>query len=324
MSRNVRIVFMGTPDFAVASLGSLLMNGYNVVGVVTSPDKPAGRGRKLTRSAVKQFSEFSQLPLLQPDDLKDPVFIERLKDLKPDLIVVVAFRYIPAEVWSIPRLGTFNLHASLLPQFRGAAPINHAIICGEHTTGVTTFLIDSNIDTGNILFREEVPVFTFENAGDLHDRLMRTGARLVIQTVRALVDGTVTPVPQKNFVKPGEVIRTAPKIYPQNCVIDWRNDPCAIHNLVRGLSPSPCARTAFRRGDEVISCKVFETQPEIRQHSLPPGTIETDGKHYLRIACSGGFISIINLQLSGRKRMSTVELLRGFQPDVFVITSPDL
>jgi len=216
MSRNIRIVFMGTPEFAVASLGSLLMNGYNVAGVVTAPDKPAGRGRSLTRSAVKQFSEFSHLPILQPENLKDPHFLKALKELKPDLIVVVAFRYIPEEVWSIPGLGTFNLHASLLPQYRGAAPVNHAIINGEHTTGVTTFMIDSNIDTGSILFREEVPVFAVENAGDLHDRLMRTGARLVIHTVKALIEGTVTPVPQKKFLKPGEIIRPAPKIFPLN------------------------------------------------------------------------------------------------------------
>lgn len=313
---------MGTPEFAVASLGSLLMNGYNVVGVVTAPDKPAGRGRTITRSAVKQFSESSYLPVLQPENLKDPVFLEALRELKPDIIVVVAFRMLPEEVWSIPILGTFNLHASLLPDYRGAAPINHAIINGEHTTGVTTFLIDHNIDTGNILFREEVPIFPCENASDLHERLMRVGARLVAHTVRSLVNGTAKPVKQSEFLKPGVAIKTAPKIFPHNCIIDWKSNPCAIHNLVRGLSPSPCAKSAFRKGDEIIAFKIFETQPEIKEHSLPYGTLDTDNRHYLRIACGGGFISIISIQLAGRKRMSAIELLRGFQAGDYTIANP--
>jgi methionyl-tRNA formyltransferase len=322
MSKNVRIVFMGTPEFAVASLGSLLMNGYNVTGVITVPDRPAGRGRVLRSSEVKKFSEFSYLPVLQPENLKDPSFLKNLKKLKPDIIVVVAFRLLPEEVWSIPTLGTFNLHASLLPQYRGAAPINHAIINGEHTTGVTTFLIDHNIDTGNILFREEVPIFPFENAGDLHGRLMRAGARLVIQTVRALVEGTSQPRPQGEFMKPGEILKSAPRIFPANTIIDWRLNPCAIHNLVRGLSPSPCARFSLRINNEVVPVKVYETQPEINDHNLPPGSLETDGKHLLRIACGGGFINILSLQLAGRKRMSTVELLNGFPAADYEIDNP--
>jgi methionyl-tRNA formyltransferase len=313
MSKNVRIVFMGTPGFAVASLGSLLMNGYNVVGVVTSPDKPAGRGRKITKSEVKQFSEFSYLPVLQPENLKDPLFIAALKAMKPDIIVVVAFRMLPKEVWSIPSLGTFNLHASLLPCYRGAAPINHAIINGEQMTGVTTFLIDEKIDTGNILFRHEVPVFPFENAGDLHDRLMREGALLVTQTVKALIGGTVTPRPQTAFCAPEDIIPTAPKIYPEDCIIDWSKGTCQLHNFIRGLSPYPCARSAFASDEEVIDFKVFESQVEFRRHNLQPGTIETDERHYLRIACNDGFINIISLQLAGRKRVTTVELLRGFR-----------
>jgi methionyl-tRNA formyltransferase len=313
---------MGTPEFAVASLGSLLMNGYNVVGVVTVPDKPAGRGRALTKSAVKQFSEFSYLPVHQPENLKDPLFIKALRELKPDIIVVVAFRMLPEEVWSIPPLGTFNLHASLLPHYRGAAPINHAIINGEHTTGVTTFLIDHNIDTGNILFREEVPVFPFENAGDLHERLMRVGARLVAHTVRSLVNGTAKPIKQSEFLKPGVAIKAAPKIFPHNCIIDWKSNPCAIHNLVRGLAPSPCAQSAFKKGDELITFKVFESQAEIKEHSLSCGTLETDNKHYLRIACGGGFINILSIQLAGRKRMSTIELLRGFRAGDYTIANP--
>jgi methionyl-tRNA formyltransferase len=313
MSKSVRIVFMGTPGFAVASLGSLLMNGYNVVGVVTAPDKPAGRGRKITKSEVKQFSEFSYLPVLQPENLKDPAFITTLKELKPDIIVVVAFRMLPAEVWSMPSLGTFNLHASLLPRYRGAAPINHAIINGEQMTGVTTFLIDENIDTGNILFRHEVPVFPFENAGDLHDRLMREGALLVTQTVKALIGGTVAPRPQTEFIAPGEKIPAAPKIYPENCIIDWSKGACKLHNFIRGLSPYPGARSSFVSDGEVIDFKIFESQVELKKHHLKPGDIETDGRHYLRIACSDGFINILSLQLAGRKRVTTVELLRGFR-----------
>ncbi|MFO7574044.1 MAG: methionyl-tRNA formyltransferase [Bacteroidales bacterium] len=321
MRENLRIVFMGTPEFAVASLGSLLMNGHNVVGVVTTPDKPAGRGRKLSQSAVKQFAEFSRLPVLQPEDLRDATFLESLTKMAPDLIVVVAFRFLPSEVWSIPPMGTLNLHASLLPQYRGAAPINHVLINGEHTTGVTTFIIDNKIDTGSILFREEVPIFTNENAGDLHNRLMRSGALLVNRTVEAIAAGTAKPVPQNQFLKPGEVVRIAPKIFPRNCIIDWTQNALTIHNLVRGLSPSPCARSAFRKGDEIITFKVFETQIETIDHTLDFGKMESDNKHFIRIACKGGFVNIISLQLAGRKRMSTIELLRGFRAGDYSITN---
>jgi methionyl-tRNA formyltransferase len=324
VNKGARIVFMGTPEFAVASLGSLLMNGFNVVGVVTAPDKPAGRGRTPSMSAVKKFSEFSYLPLMQPENLKDPEFLGKLKSLKPDIIIVVAFRFLPEEVWSLPSLGTFNLHASLLPDYRGAAPINHAIINGEHTTGVTTFLIDRNIDTGNILFREEVPIFTFENAGDLHDRLMRVGARVVTNTVKEMIAGSFKPMPQSHFMKPGDVIKPAPKIFPRNSLIDWKLNPCAIHNLVRGLSPSPCAKSAFTKDGESVLFKIYETHPEICETGLSSGTIETDGKHYLKIACTGGFINILSLQTAGKKRMTTVEFLRGFKVKEYTITTPDL
>ena len=199
--KNLRIVFMGTPEFAVATLGSLLMNGFNVVGVVTAPDKPAGRGRKITKSAVKEFAEFSHLPIMQPENLKDPEFIEDLKRLNADIFIVVAFRMLPEVVWKIPPIGTINLHASLLPHYRGAAPINHAIINGETVTGVTTFFIDEKIDTGNILLREEVQIFPFENAGDLHDRLMKHGARLVIRTLEGIAENNIKPQPQSQFIK---------------------------------------------------------------------------------------------------------------------------
>jgi methionyl-tRNA formyltransferase len=311
--KDLRIVFMGTPDFAVATLGSLLMNGFNVVGVVTTPDRPAGRGRKIIKSAVKEFAEFSHLPIMQPENLKDPGFAESLRNLKPDLIIVVAFRMLPEVIWKIPTVGTFNLHASLLPQYRGAAPINHAIINGESVTGVTTFLIDDTIDTGNILLREEVHIFPFENAGDIHDRLMKQGARLVIRTLEGLSDNNIKPLSQTTFIKPGEVLKPAPKIFPKDCIINWNNDPVTIHNLIRGLSPSPCARSFLRNNDTRISFKILESQPEITKHNINPGEIISDGKHFIRIACKDGFISIVNLQIEGKRKMNTVEFLRGFK-----------
>ena len=317
--KNLRIVFMGTPDFAVATLGALLMNGYNVVGVVTAPDKPAGRGRKIIKSPVKEFAEFSQLPIMQPENLKDPEFIEALSSLGADLFIVVAFRMLPEVVWKIPSTGTFNLHASLLPHYRGAAPINHAVINGETVTGVTTFLIDDKIDTGNILLREEVHIFPFENAGDIHDRLMKQGARLVIRTVEGLSDNTIRPLPQSVFIGPDEVLKPAPKIFPNDCFINWNNDPVKIHNLIRGLAPAPCARSVLKNESSVLSFKIFESQPESIKHNMNPGEIISDGKHFIRIACRDGFLSIVSLQLEGKKKMSTVEFLRGFKIKEYTI-----
>ena len=311
--KNLRIVFMGTPEFAVATLGSLLMNGFNVAGVVTTPDKPAGRGRKLNKSPVKEFAEFSQLPIMQPENLKDPEFIENLKSINADVFVVVAFRMLPEVIWKIPSIGTLNLHASLLPHYRGAAPINHAIINGETITGVTTFLIDDKIDTGNILLREEVHIFPFENAGDIHDRLMKQGARLVIKTLEGLSDNTIKPQPQSLFIKPGEVLKLAPKIFPKDCIVNWNNDPATIHNLIRGLAPSPCARSVLSNDTSELSFKIFESQPETVKHNMNPGEIISDGKHFIKIACKDGFISIGSLQLEGKKKMNTVEFLRGFK-----------
>ena len=311
--KNFRIIFMGTPEFAVATLGSLLMNGYNVVGVVTTPDRHSGRGRKINKSAVKEFSEFSQLPIMQPDNLKDPVFIDNIKKLHPDIFVVVAFRKLPEVVWKIPAVGTFNLHASLLPHYRGAAPINHAIINGETITGVTTFFIDEKIDTGNILLREEVHISPFENAGDMHDRLMKHGARLVIRTLEGLSENNLKPLPQSHFIKKDEALKLAPKIFPNNCVINWNNDPVKIHNFIRGLSPYPCSRSILKKDSSTYSFKIFESQPEMAKHTLNPGQIISDGKHYIRIACIDGFINVLNLQLEGKKRMNAVEFLRGFK-----------
>ncbi len=310
--KNLRIVFLGTPEFAVATLGSLLMNGFNIVAVVTAPDKPSGRGRKVTKSPVKEFAEFSYLPIIQPENLRDPDFISTLEQLKADIFIVVAFRMLPEIVWRIPSIGTINLHASLLPQYRGAAPINHAIINGETVTGVTTFFIDDKIDTGNILFREEVQIFPFENAGDLHDRLMKHGARLVIRTLSAISENKVKPVPQSQFIKSSELPKTAPKIQPEFCFIDWNKDAFSLHNFVRGLAPYPCAKTYFQNGPKIILFKVFESQPEIEEHAYIPGQIISDGKNSLKIACKNGLLSIVSLQPEGKKKMSTTEFLRGF------------
>jgi methionyl-tRNA formyltransferase len=310
--KNLRIVFMGTPEFAVTTLGSLLMNEFNVVGVVTAPDKPSGRGRKITKSAVKEFAEFSNLPIMQPVNLKDPEFISCLKNLNADLFIVVAFRMLPEVVWKMPYLGTINLHASLLPDYRGAAPINHAIINGDTTTGVTTFFIDEKIDSGNILLREEVQIFPFENAGDLHDRLMKHGARLVIRTLADIAVNKARAVPQTQLIKQGPP-KLAPKIHPNDCIIDWNNDAVKIHNFIRGLAPYPCARSFFKSDSSTHSFKIFESQPEIEKHYLKPGTIISDGKLYIKIGCKDGFISIASLQLEGKNRMNTLEFLRGFR-----------
>ena len=317
--KNLRIVFMGTPEFAVATLGSLLMNGCNVVGVVTAPDKPSGRGRKMTKSAIKEFAEFSYLPILQPVNLKDPEFLDNLKKLNADLFIVVAFRMLPEVVWKMPSIGTINLHASLLPDYRGAAPINHAIINGETITGVTTFFIDEKIDTGNILLREEVQIFPFENAGDLHDRLMKLGARLVIRTLADIAENKIRTVPQTQLINQGGSPKLAPKIHPNDCIINWNSDPAKIHNFIRGLAPYPCARSCFKNNSSTHTFKIFESQPELENHSFKPGTIFSDGKHYLRIGCKDGYIRIASLQLEGKKRMNTVEFLRGFKIVNFTI-----
>jgi methionyl-tRNA formyltransferase len=310
---NLRIVFMGTPEFAVATLGSLLINGFNVVAVVTAPDKPAGRGRKITKSAVKVFAEISSLQIIQPENLKDQEFIDTLVELNPDIFIVVAFRMLPEVVWKIPRIGTINLHASLLPHYRGAAPINHVIINGETITGVTTFFIDDKIDTGNILLREEIQIFPFDNAGDLHNKLMKLGARLVIKTLSGIIEKKIKPQPQSLFIKPGESLKLAPKIHSQDCIINWKDDSMNIHNFIRGLAPYPCAVSSFKSDTSSYSFKVFESHPEQSNHNYKPGDILSDGKHFLKIACKDGFINIINLQLEGKTRMSSIEFLRGFR-----------
>jgi len=310
---------MGTPEFAVATLDSLLMNGYNIISVVTAPDKPSGRGRKMSKSAIKLFAEERSLPCLQPENLKDAEFISELKKLNADLFIVVAFRMLPEVVWRLPATGTINLHASLLPDYRGAAPINHVIINGESMTGVTTFFIDEKIDTGNILNREEVHIFPFENAGDLHNRLMKQGAKLVIKTLADIAENTIRPIPQTKLLKPGVLPKLAPRINPNDCIIDWNNDPVKIHNFIRGLAPYPCARSFFKNVTSTHSYKVFQSQPEFEKHLFKPGQIISDGKHFIRIACKDGFINIISLQLEGKTIMNTVEFLRGFRITDFSI-----
>lgn len=304
---------MGSPEFAVATLGSLLMNGHNVIAVVTSPDKPSGRGRKITKSPVKKFAEFSSLTIMQPQNLKDAEFINKLKELNADLFIVVAFRMLPEVVWKIPAIGTINLHASLLPDYRGAAPINHVIINGESVTGVTTFFIDEKIDTGRILLREEIQIFPFENAGDLHDRLMKNGARLVIKTLADIADNKIIPIPQSQLISPGRIPKTAPKIHPDFCLIDWNKEAVTIHNLIRGLAPYPCAKSFFKNESITNSFKIYESRPESSVHEFKPGQIISDGKHFLRIACKDGFVNITSLQLEGKTRMNTVEFLKGFR-----------
>lgn len=311
--KSLRIVFMGTPEFAVAPLGALLINGFNVVGVVTAPDKPAGRGRKVTEPAVKEFAGYSMLPVYQPVNLKDPGFVEDMRNLNPDLFIVVAFRMLPEAVWRIPLIGTMNLHASLLPQYRGAAPINHVIINGEKTTGLTTFFIDGRIDTGSILLREEMPIFPFENAGDLHDRLMKQGAKIIIRTLEEIAANRIQPRAQAGFIKPGEMLMAAPKITPEFCVADWNKDAVSLHNFIRGLAPYPAAKAFFTAGSESISFKIFESNPEVTNHNVKPGRYFSDGKTFLKVSCNNGYINICSLQPEGRKKMTTLEFLRGFR-----------
>lgn len=318
--KQLRIVFMGTPDFAVASLKSLVENGYNVVGVVTAPDKPAGRGKQLSESAVKKYAVENNLKVLQPEKLKNPDFIAELKSLEANLQVVVAFRMLPEIVWDMPGFGTFNLHASLLPQYRGAAPLNWAVINGETKTGVTTFLLDHEIDTGKILFREEVEIGYNDTVGDIHDRLMEIGAGLVLKTVDSLASGKVEPLPQEElFAEAGE-LKHAPKIFKEDCRINWANQAENIRNLIRGLSPYPAAWTVFvnRQSGSETDVKLFFAEKEISDNLPEPGTIRSDGKKNLKIACADGWIKVTDLQLAGKKRMKTEEFLRGFhEPDSY-------
>ncbi|PXV64685.1 methionyl-tRNA formyltransferase [Dysgonomonas alginatilytica] len=312
--KDLRIVFMGTPDFAVASLRVLVENNYNVVGVITMPDKPSGRGHKIQHSAVKQYALEQNLPILQPEKLKNENFIEELKTLRADLQIVVAFRMLPEVIWDMPRLGTFNLHASLLPQYRGAAPINWAIINGEKETGATTFFLTHEIDTGKIIAQERIPIGESDNVGKIHDELMNMGAKLVQKTVDLLLEDKVDAIPQEQFFNNEADLKSAPKIFKETCRIDWNKPVEQIYNHIRGLSPYPVAWTElYTIGEEPIAAKIYSANKIQTEGQLPVGSISTDNKTYLQIACMGGAIEVKEIQLPGKKAMKIDELLRGYK-----------
>ena len=322
--KKTRIVYMGTPEFAVAPLDALRKNGFEVVGIVTVADKASGRGLKVNESAVKKYAVENNIPVLQPVSLKDPEFLDALKAWKPDLFVVVAFRMLPKVVWEIPRLGTFNLHAALLPQYRGAAPINWAVINGDKATGVTTFMIDEGMDTGKIMYREQCLIDPDETVGEVHDKLMELGSNLVVQTVEAIIDGSVEFRVQRSFVQGSEILRPAPKLTRELCHIDWNGKTKHIYNLIRGLSPYPAAFTELVKDDKVLPMKIYKTVKVTGEDYLTmlsanglaeaaPGTVLSDGKSYLAFATADGAISVTELQLSGKKRMSVKDFLIGFR-----------
>jgi len=306
--KNDRIVFMGTPQIAVESLKALLDAGFNVVGVITAPDKPAGRGKQMHQSDVKKFALENNLHVMQPEKLKSPDFIDELTALKPDLQVVVAFRMLPKVVWDLPKFGTFNMHASLLPNFRGAAPINHAIIKGETESGVTTFLLNENIDEGDMLYQEKIALSPVETAGSLHDKLMEMGAKLVVKTTQDLLNETIKPQPQ--IVDPSKTLHLAPKIFKTDCEIDWTKSAIDIERLIRGLSPYPAA---FARLSDDLFVKIFDAKVVPYSNEGKPAQIHTDGKSYVYVCCGDGkWLSLRSIQLSGKKRLPIEEVLKGF------------
>ncbi len=304
---ELRIIFFGTPDFAVASLKALVDAGANIVAVVTAPDKPAGRGMQLQASAVKLYAVTQNLPVLQPEKLKNPDFINELAALKADLHVVVAFRMLPEAVWNMPPMGTINVHASLLPQYRGAAPINWAIINGEKETGVTTFKLKHEIDTGNILMQKKVTILPEDNIGTLYQKLMAEGGSLLVKTVKGLASGTLHELPQSEAASGN--IRHAPKIFKEDTKINWNNTAESIHNLIRGMSPVPAAYTILQ--DKTL--KIYTSHFELQQHGNDTGTYDTDGKTYLRFATADGWLYADELQQEGKKRMTVTDFLRGFR-----------
>ena len=312
-AKDLRIVFMGTPEFAVPSLRALVEGGYNVVAVVTTPDKPAGRGQKIHESDVKVAAREMGLPILQPEKLRDPEFVEAMQDLKPDLGIVIAFRMLPEVIWAMPRLGTFNLHASLLPQYRGAAPINWAIINGESETGVTTFLLNHEIDKGAIVGQIRVAIGEEDTIGTMYDRLMEVGTGLVIDTVERIAAGDIDPVEQMHIDE--STLRPAPKIFKEDCCIEWSREGRDIVNFVRGLSPYPAAWTPLNgEGVQPLTAKIFSAKfvgSECEKGSC--GDIASDGKSYIRVRCADGWIEIGELQIAGKKRMAVKELLLGFR-----------
>ena len=312
-AKDLRIVFMGTPEFAVPSLRALVDGGYNVVAVVTTPDKPAGRGQKIHESDVKVAARELGLPILQPEKLRDPEFVEAMQALKPDLGIVIAFRMLPEVIWAMPHLGTFNLHASLLPQYRGAAPINWAIINGESETGVTTFLLNHEIDKGAIVGQIRVPIGEEDTIGTMYDRLMEIGTGLVIDTVERIAAGNIDPVEQMHIDE--STLRPAPKIFKEDCCIDWRRSGREIVNFVRGLAPYPAAWTPMSgEGVQPLTAKIFSAKHIPCDGSeCGCGTINSDGKSYIRVRCADGWVEIGELQIAGKKRMAVKELLLGFR-----------
>ena len=312
MKKDLRIVFMGTPEFAVSILDQLIQNEYNIVGVITAPDKPAGRGRKLNESAVKKYAKFHGLNLLQPTNLKNESFLEELEALHANLQIVVAFRMLPKVVWQMPELGTFNLHASLLPNYRGAAPINWAIINGETQTGVSTFFIDEKIDTGAMILQESIKIQPRENAGQLHDKLMHLGANLVVETVKLIELGKASTTPQPDIKN----IKTAYKLNKDNCRINWDSHPKSIYNLIRGLNPYPAAWSILYNNDEELNVKIYDAEFIEDDHNLETGQITTT-KNSIKVAVKNGFISLLEIKLPGKRKMDIKSLLNGFdfKPD---------
>ncbi|MDR1763242.1 MAG: methionyl-tRNA formyltransferase [Dysgonamonadaceae bacterium] len=310
---NKKIVFMGTPEFAVESLKALVENGYEVAGVVTVPDKPVGKHQStLQASAVKRYALEKNLPLLQPEKMKNPGFLEQLRAWDAGLQIVVAFRMLPEAVWNMPENGTFNLHASLLPQYRGAAPINWAIINGETETGVTTFFLDHEIDTGKIIFQEKTPISETDTAETVHDRLMRLGADLVLRTVDAIFAGKAQAVPQSEAAVDAASLKPAPKIFKETCQIDWNKSAKAVYNFIRGLSPYPAAVTELKTADgNPLNLKIFEAEKILKPHELPTGSIVSDGKKFMDVAATDGFIRLKSIQQAGKKRMNIEDFLRG-------------
>jgi len=310
MKKNLKIVFMGTPDFAVSSLRAIVEYGYTVVGVITAPDRPAGRGRKIQQSAVKIYAESQGLKILQPTNLKNEDFIEELRALNANVQVVVAFRMLPKVVWQMPEYGTFNLHASLLPNYRGAAPINWAVINGEKKTGVTTFFIDEKIDTGEIILKKKAKIKKKENAGNLHDRLMKTGSELVIDTLQLIEKGMVKTKVQSSSKK----LKDAPKLNKENCRIDWSASRRNIYNKVRGLNPYPGAWAILINGEDQLIVKIFECEKIKEGHDLSIGKVQIENNR-LKVAVRKGFILIEEIQLPGKRKMDTKSLLNGFELD---------
>ena len=316
--KDLRIVFMGTPEIAVASLQAILQAGYTVVGVVTAPDKPAGRGRKIQLSEVKKFALDQNLRVLQPTNLKSDEFLRELTDLRPDVQVVVAFRMLPRAVWALPPLGTFNMHASLLPQYRGAAPINWAVINGETQTGVTTFFLDEEIDTGRIIDFRQTEIFPHDTAGTLHDRIKTLGAGLVVETLNQIAAATVTTRAQEELINQADLLKKAPKIFRDDCRIDWTRPGREIQNLIRGLSPVPGAFTELGKQEQPLLMKIYEAGVIEESHHLPPGRILSDNKNFIRVSTIDGYIEVKSMQAAGKKRMETPDFLRGFDISPYV------